>query len=246
MSVNLIVTGGSRGIGAATALMAADRGYNICVNYLARSDRADEIVEQVKAKGQNAIAVQADVSKDADVARLFETSDKELGPVGGLVNSAGITGGISRLDDERITDEHLANLWAINITGTVIPCRYAVLHMSTNHGGKGGSIVNVGSIASKLGTAGKYIYYAASKGAIDSFTIGLAGEVAGEGIRVNCVRPGLTDTEIQPPGLIEEMGPNLPMKRAAHADEIASVILHLLSDEASYVSGALVDIAGSL
>ena len=246
MSVNLIVTGGSRGIGAATALMAADRGYNICVNYRERSDRADEIVEQVKAKGQKAVAVQADVSKEADVARLFETSDKELGPVGGLVNSAGITGGISRLDDERITDEHLANLWAINITGTIIPCRYAVLHMSTIHGGKGGSIVNVGSVASKLGTAGKYIYYAASKGAVDSFTVGLAGEVAGEGIRVNCVRPGLTDTEIQPPGLIAEMGPKLPMKRAAQADEVASVILHLLSDEASYVSGALVDIAGSL
>ena len=246
MSVNLIVTGGGRGIGAATALMAADRGYNICVNYLERSDRADEIVEKVKAKGRNAIAVQADVSKEADVARLFETSDKELGPVGGLVNSAGITGGISRLDHERITDEHLANLWAINITGTVIPCRYAVLRMSTVHGGKGGAIVNVGSIASKLGTGGKYVYYAASKGAVDSFTVGLAKEVAGEGIRVNCVRPGITDTEIQPKGAVEELGPKLPIGRAARADEVASVIIHLISDEASYVSGALVDIAGSL
>jgi len=246
MAANLIITGGSRGIGAATALMAADRGYNICVNYVEQSNRADDIVEQVKAKGQNAVAVQADVSKESDVARLFETSDKELGPLGALVNSAGITGGIMRLDDERITAEHLENLWAVNITGTLIPCRYAVLRMSTNHGGKGGSIVNVGSIASKLGTGGKYVYYAASKGAVDSFTIGLAKEVAGEGIRVNCVRPGLTDTEIQPAGAVEELGPKLPIGRAAHADEIASVILHFISDEASYVSGALVDIAASL
>ena len=246
MTGNLIVTGGGRGIGAATALMAADRGYDICVNYLERGDRADEVVEKAKAKGRKAIAVQADVAKEADVARMFETVDKELGGLDALVNSAGVTGGISRLDDERINEELLANLWAINITGTVIPCRYAVRRMSTNHGGRGGSIVNVGSVASKLGAGGKYIHYAASKGAVDSFTIGLAGEVAGEGIRVNCVRPGITDTEIQPPGLVEEMGPKLPIKRVAQADEIASVILHLLSDEASYVSGALVDIAGSL
>lgn len=246
MTGNLIVTGGGRGIGAATALMAADRGYDICVNYLERGDRADEVVEKAKAKGRKAIAVQADVAKEADVARMFESVDKELGGLDALVNSAGVTGGISRLDDERINEELLANLWAINITGTVIPCRYAVRRMSTNHGGKGGSIVNVGSVASKLGAGGKYIHYAASKGAVDSFTIGLAGEVAGEGIRVNCVRPGITDTEIQPPGLVEEMGPKLPIKRVAQADEIASVILHLLSDEASYVSGALVDIAGSL
>lgn len=246
MTGNLIVTGGGRGIGAATALMAADRGYDICVNYLERGDRADEVVEKAKAKGRKAIAVQADVAKEADIARMFETVDKELGGLDALVNSAGVTGGISRLDDERINEELLANLWAINITGTVIPCRYAVRRMSTNHGGRGGSIVNVGSVASKLGAGGKYIHYAASKGAVDSFTIGLAGEVAGEGIRVNCVRPGITDTEIQPPGLVEEMGPKLPIKRVAQADEIASVILHLLSDEASYVSGALVDIAGSL
>ena len=246
MTGNLIVTGGGRGIGAATALMAADRGYDICVNYLERGDRADEIVEKAKAKGRKAIAVQADVAKEADVARMFETVDKELGGLDALVNSAGVTGGISRLDDERINEELLANLWAINITGTVVPCRYAVRRMSTNHGGRGGSIVNVGSVASKLGAGGKYIHYAASKGAVDSFTIGLAGEVAGEGIRVNCVRPGITDTEIQPPGLVEEMGPKLPIKRVAQADEIASVILHLLSDEASYVSGALVDIAGSM
>ena len=246
MTGNLIVTGGGRGIGAATALMAADRGYDICVNYLERGDRADEVVEKAKAKGRKAIAVQADVAKEADVARMFETVDKEFGGLDALVNSAGVTGGISRLDDERINEELLADLWAINITGTVIPCRYAVRRMSTNHGGRGGSIVNVGSVASKLGAGGKYIHYAASKGAVDSFTIGLAGEVAGEGIRVNCVRPGITDTEIQPPGLVEEMGPKLPIKRVAQADEIASVILHLLSDEASYVSGALVDIAGSM
>lgn len=246
MTGNLIVTGGGRGIGAATALMAADRGYDICVNYLERGDRADEVVEKAKAKGRKAIAVQADVAKEADIARMFETVDKELGGLNALVNSAGVTGGISRLDDEQINEELLTNLWAINITGTVIPCRYAVRRMSTNHGGRGGSIVNVGSVASKLGAGGKYIHYAASKGAVDSFTIGLAGEVAGEGIRVNCVRPGITDTEIQPPGLVEEMGPKLPIKRVAQADEIASVILHLLSDEASYVSGALVDIAGSM
>ncbi|MCY4496771.1 MAG: SDR family oxidoreductase [Rhodospirillaceae bacterium] len=246
MTGNLIITGGGRGIGAATALMAADRGYNVCVNYLSRSDRADEIVEKVKAKGQEAIAVQADVSREADVVRMFETVDKELGTLKGLVNSAGITAGISRLDDERITEELLANLWAVNITGTIVPCRYAVLRMSTNHGGSGGAIVNVGSIASKIGAGGMYVDYTASKGAVDAFTIGLAREVAGEGIRVNCVRPGITDTEIQPPGRVEQAGPNLPMGRAAEAHEMASVILHLLSDEASYVSGAIVDIAGAL
>ena len=246
MTGNLVVTGGGRGIGAATALMAADRGYDVCVNYLERGDRADEVVEKIKAKDRKAIAVQADVAREADVARLFETVDRELGGVDALVNSAGITGGIGRLDDERIDEELLANLWAVNVTGTVVPCRHAVLRMSTNRGGKGGAIVNVGSIASKSGAAGKYVHYAASKGAIDSFTIGLAGEVAGEGIRVNCVRPGITNTEIQPPGLVEEVGPRLPIKRVAQANEIASVILHLLSDEASYVSGALVDVAGSL
>ncbi len=246
MTGNLVVTGGGRGIGAATALMAADRGYDVCVNYRERGDRAGEVVGKIEAKGRKAIAVQADVSREADVARLFETVDKELGDVDALVNSAGITGGIGRLDDERIDGELLADLWAVNVTGTVVPCRYAVLRMSTNRGGKGGAIVNVGSVASKLGAAGKYIHYAASKGAVDSFTIGLAGEVAGEGIRVNCVRPGITDTEIQPPGLVEATGPKLPIGRVAQADEIASVILHLLSDEASYVSGALVDIAGSL
>ncbi len=246
MTGTLIVTGGSRGIGAATALMAADRGYDVCVNYLERGDRADGVVKEVRAKGRRAVAVRADVAKEADVARMFDTVDTELGGLDGLVNSAGITAGIGRLDGERIDEALLAHLWAVNVTGTVLPCRYAVLRMSTKHGGKGGSIVNVGSVASKLGAGGKYIDYAASKGAVDSFTVGLAGEVAGEGIRVNCVRPGITDTEIQPPGLVEEVGPNLPIKRVAQADEVASVILHLLSDEASYVSGALVDIAGSL
>ena len=246
MTGNLVVTGGGRGIGAATALMAADRGYDVCVNYLERGDRAAEVVGKIEAKGRRAIAARADVSREADVARLFETVDAELGGVDALVNSAGITGGMGRLDDERIDEELLARLWAVNVTGTVVPCHHAVLRMSTNRGGRGGAIVNVGSIASKSGAGGKYVHYAASKGAIDSFTIGLAKEVAGEGIRVNCVRPGITDTEIQPPGLVEEVGPGLPIKRVAQADEIASVILHLLSGEASYVSGALVDVAGSL
>ena len=246
MSGNVIITGGSRGIGAATALLAADRGYNVCVNYVRRSDRANEIVEKVKAKGRGAIAVQADVSKEADVVRMFETVDKELGTLKGLVNSAGITAGISRLDDERITEELLANLWAINISGTILPCRYAALRMSTIHGGNGGAIVNVGSIASKIGAGGVYVDYTASKGAVDAFTVGLAKEVAGEGMRVNCVRPGITDTEIQPPGRVKQAGPNLPIGRAAEAHEVASVILNLLSDDSSYVSGAIVDVAASL
>jgi len=246
MAGNLIITGGSRGIGAATALLAADRGYDVCVNYVRRSDRADEIVGKVKAKGRNAIAVQADVSKETDVGRMFKTVDKELGSLKGLVNSAGITAGISRLDDERITESLLANLWAINISGTILPCRYAVLRMSTNHGGNGGSIVNVGSIASKIGAGGIYVDYTASKGAVDAFTMGLAKEVAGESIRVNCVRPGITDTEIQPPGRVDQAGPNLPIRRVAKAHEIASVILNLLSDDSSYVSGAIVDVAASL
>ena len=246
MSKNIIITGGSRGIGAATALLAAQKGYNVCVNYLTRRDRAEEIVDKIRGREQRAIAVQANVAKEEEVATLFNIVRKELGPLTGLVNSAGITAGISRLDDKRITENLLNDLWATNITGTILPCRYAVLQMSTQYGFAGGSIVNVGSIASKIGAGGIYVDYTASKGAIDAFTIGLAKEVAAEGIRVNCVRPGITDTEIQPPGRVAQASPNLPMKRAAEASEIASVILNLLSTESSYVSGAIVDISGAL
>lgn len=243
MAKILIITGGGRGLGAATAVAAAGQGYAICINYRARADRADEIVGEVQAAGGKAMAVQADVSVEADVMRMFETVDKELGRVTHLVNSAGVVAPYCRVDEIEVAD--LERHFAINVTGSYLCAREAVRRMSTEHGGDGGVIVNLGSAASRLGGAGVGVHYAASKAAIDVFTFGLAQEVAREGIRVACVSPGVIDTEIQPPGRVEQMGPMLPMGRVGQPDEVANAILWLLSEDASYVSGTVLGVSGA-
>ena len=242
----MIVTGGGRGIGAATARLAASRGYSICVNYLRNSVAAQALVGEITGAGGRAIAVAADVAKEADVIRLFDTARDDLGALTALVNNAGILERQARLDD--MEAERFARVFATNITGAVLCAREAVRRMSTRHGGKGGGIVNVGSMASKLGAPGEYVDYAASKGAIDALTIGLAKEVAEEGIRVNAVRPGLIHTEIHASGgeagRVERLKNAVPMKRGGQPEEVARAILWLLSDEASYSTGTFIDVSG--
>jgi NAD(P)-dependent dehydrogenase (short-subunit alcohol dehydrogenase family) len=237
----MLVTGGGRGIGAATALLAAERGFKVCVNY--RQDR-DSAVSLAKKIG--GIAVQADVSSEGEVERLFRETDEKLGRIAALVNNAGIVDQGTRV--EKMTAARIARILAVNVTGSILCAREAIKRMSTRHGGPGGAIVNVSSIASKLGGPGEYVDYAASKGAIDTFTIGLAKEVAGEGIRVNGVRPGLIRTEIHlasgDPARVERIGATVPLGRPGEAEEVARAILWLVSDEASYLSGALVDVSG--
>jgi len=237
----MLVTGGGRGIGAATALLAAERGFKVCVNY--RQDR-DSAVSLAKKIG--GIAVQADVSSEGEVERLFRETDEKLGRIAALVNNAGIVDQGTRV--EKMTAARIARILAVNVTGSFLCAREAIKRMSTRHGGPGGAIVNVSSIASKLGGPGEYVDYAASKGAIDTFTIGLAKEVAGEGIRVNGVRPGLIRTEIHlasgDPARVERIGATVPLGRPGEAEEVARAILWLVSDEASYLSGALVDVSG--
>jgi NAD(P)-dependent dehydrogenase (short-subunit alcohol dehydrogenase family) len=239
----VLVTGGSRGIGAAVSIGAAARGWAVCLNYRKEPERARQVVEEIKKHGGKALAVQADVAVERDVVRLFETVDRELGPLKALVNNAGIVGAESRV--ESLTAEIVNQVLMTNVTGCFLCAREAVKRMSTKRGGKGGSIVNVSSVASRLGGPGRNVHYAASKGAVDSFTLGLAREVADEGIRVNAVSPGVIDTEIQAPGRVEQMTPLLPMKRPGRADEVAAAILFLMSDDASYVSAALMDVSGA-
>jgi NAD(P)-dependent dehydrogenase (short-subunit alcohol dehydrogenase family) len=243
MSGVMIVTGGGRGIGAATARLAAARGYAVCVNY--RKDRA--AAERLAADlGGKAIAVSADVAEEADVVRLFDTVDRELGAVTALVNNAGIVDLATRV--EAITGARLQRMFAVNVFGSFLCAREAVKRMSRARGGKGGTIVNVSSIAAKLGGPGEYVDYAAAKGAIDTFTIGLAKEVGRDGIRVNAVRPGIIRTEIHrssgDPGRLERIGAAAPLGRPGEAEEVARVIVWLASDDASYMSGALVDVSG--
>jgi NAD(P)-dependent dehydrogenase (short-subunit alcohol dehydrogenase family) len=242
----LVVTGASRGIGAAVASLAGRRGYRVCVNFLASEKEADEVVADIRRDGGEAIAVQADVSLGDDVERLFSTVDDRLGPVTALVNNAGVLFRQGRVD--QINADRLHRVLATNVVGYFLCCRQAVLRMSTAHGGAGGAIVNVSSAASRLGSPGEYVDYAASKGAVDSLTRGLAVEVAGEEIRVNAVRPGFINTGIHAsggdPDRVARLQHALPMKRGGQPEEVADAVLWLLSPEASYVTGSFIDLAG--
>jgi len=242
----IIVTGGSRGIGAATARLAAERGYAVCVNYRKNRAAADALVSEIQAAGAKALAVAADVASEADVVRLFETVDGQLGVLTALVNNAGILEKQTRV--EQIDTARLDRVFATNVRGAFLCAREAVRRMSTAHGGAGGAIVNLSSRAAQLGAPGEYVDYAASKAAIEALTIGLAREVAGEGIRVNGVRPGIIYSEIHAdggePGRVDRLGPTLPMRRGGDAIEVARAILWLLSDEASYSTASFIDVAG--
>jgi NAD(P)-dependent dehydrogenase (short-subunit alcohol dehydrogenase family) len=242
----LVVTGASRGIGAATATMAAARGYAVCVNYRKDAAGATAIVDDIRNAGGCAIAVKADVADEREVVAMFETVDAELGTVTALVNNAGVLETQARV--EAVDAARLHRILAVNVVGTFLCAREAVRRMSTRRGGPGGAIVNVSSMAARLGSGGEYVDYAASKGAVDTFTIGLSREVADEGIRVNAVRPGLIYTDIHAsggePGRVDRIKHSVPMRRGGHASEVASGILWLLSDEASYVTGAFIDLAG--
>ena len=246
MNPTLLVTGGSRGIGAATALLAAQRGYAVAVNYTANSLAADEVVRQIRAQGGNAITVQADVGDEAQVMSMFGKIDAKLGRLTALVNNAGVVDVAARVDEMSVA--RLKRMFDINVLGSFVCAREAVKRMSTRLGGSGGAIVNVSSAAARLGGGGQYVDYAASKGAIDTFTMGLAKEVAQEGIRVNAVRPGLIETEIHAsggqPDRIRQMAPLVPMQRAGSAEEVAQAIVWLLSDDASYTTGTLLDVTG--
>jgi len=242
----VLVTGGSRGIGAATAKLAAAQGYSVCVNYRQRRDDADAVVSAITSAGGQAIAIQADVSMEADVVRMFDECDARLGRLSALVNNAGILETQTRL--ESMDAARLQRVFSTNIIGTFLCAREAVRRMSTKRGGAGGAIVNVSSMAARLGAPREYVDYAASKGAIDTFTIGLASEVAEEGIRVNAVRPGLVYTEIHAsggePGRVDRVKAAVPMKRGGTPDEVARAILWLLSDQASYSTGSILDVSG--
>jgi NAD(P)-dependent dehydrogenase (short-subunit alcohol dehydrogenase family) len=244
--VTVLVTGGGRGIGAATARLAAERGYTVCVNYRSNRAAADAVVADIESRGGTAIAVGADVSIETDVLRLFQTMDERLGPLHALVNNAGVLETQTRVDS--IDAARLGRVFATNVTGAFLCAREAVKRLSTARGGAGGAIVNVSSRAAQLGAPGEYVDYAASKAALDTLTVGLALEVAAEGIRVNGVRAGIIDTEIHASGgeprRVDRLGPQLPMKRGGHAIEVARAILWLLSDEASFSTGTFIDVSG--
>ncbi|MBC7394847.1 NAD(P)-dependent dehydrogenase (short-subunit alcohol dehydrogenase family) [Variovorax sp. GrIS 2.14] len=242
----LLITGGSRGIGAATALLAARRGYAVAVNYASQPLAADEVVRAIRAEGGTAITVQADVGDEAQVLAMFAKVDAELGRLTALVNNAGVVDVQARVDQMSVA--RLERMLRINVIGSFVCAREAVRRMSTRHGGAGGVIVNLSSAAARLGGPGQYVDYAASKGAIDTFTLGLAKEVADEGIRVNAVRPGLIDTDIHAsggqPGRAAELAPGVPMKRVGSAQEVAEAIVWLLSPESSYTTATVLDVAG--
>ena len=246
MNKVILITGSSRGIGAATARLAAERGYAVCVNYLANQPAAQAVVAEITAKGGSAIAVQADVSQEADVIGLFAAVDRQLGALSALVNNAGTLETQMRVDE--MDAARINRLLTTNVTSYFLCAREAVRRMSTRYGGNGGAIVNVSSVASRLGSAGEYVDYAASKGAVDTLTIGLSREVATEGIRVNAVRPGFIYTDIHAlggePGRVDRVKAVVPMQRGGQPIEVAHAILWLLSDEASYATGTFIDLAG--
>ena len=242
----LLITGASRGIGAATALLAARAGWAVAVNYAANVNAADGVVRQIRDGGGTALALRADVSDEGQVLAMFEQVDDQLGRLAGLVNNAGVVDTAARVDGMSVA--RLKRMFDVNVIGSIVCAREAVRRMSTRYGGSGGAIVNVSSAASRLGAPGQYVDYAAAKGAIDSFTIGLAKEVAAEGIRVNAVRPGLIETEIHAsgglPDRVAQLGHLVPMQRGGTADEVAQAILWLLSPAASYTTMSLVDVSG--
>jgi NAD(P)-dependent dehydrogenase (short-subunit alcohol dehydrogenase family) len=241
MSKVMVITGGGRGIGAATARLAAERGYAVCINYRKDADAAQKLAREI-----GALALQGDVASEADVVSLFTQVDRKLGPVSTLVNNAGIVDRGTRV--ESMSAARIERMLAVNVVGSFLCAREAVKRMSTRHGGKGGAIVNVSSVAARFGGAGEYVDYAASKGAIDTFTLGLAKEVGPEGIRVNAVRPGIIRTDIHlasgDPARVDRIGATAPLQRPGEAEEIARSIIWLASDEASYISGALLDVSG--
>lgn len=242
----LLVTGGSRGIGAATSLLAAEKGWAVAVNYTANPKAADDVVAQIKQKGGEAMSVQADVANEEQVLAMFEKIRSTLGPLQGLVNNAGVVDVSARLD--QMSMARWRRMFDINVLGSMLCAREAIRQMSTLHGGQGGSIVNLSSAAARLGAPGQYLDYAAAKGAIDSFTLGLSKEVAAEGIRVNAIRPGLIDTEIHAsgglPNRVKDLEHLVPAKRGGTAMEVAQAIVWLLSDEASYTTMSFLDVSG--
>jgi NAD(P)-dependent dehydrogenase (short-subunit alcohol dehydrogenase family) len=242
----MIVTGGSRGIGAATARFAGQTGYAVCISYLRNRQAAQAVVQSIESAGGTAVAVAADVSSEADVRRLFKTVDDSLGPVTALVNNAGIVEPQTRV--ENMDAARVNRVLAVNVTGSFLCAREAIRRMSTKYGGTGGAIVNVSSVAARLGSPEEYVDYAAAKAAIDTFTVGLAKEIATEGIRVNAVRPGVVHTDIHAsggePNRVERVKHYVPMKRGGRPEEIARAILWLVSDEASYSTGAILDVSG--
>jgi len=241
-----LITGASRGIGSATAALAATRGYAVCVNFREQREAAERLAASIISAGGRAVAIQADVADEAQVVRLFKECDAALGPVTALVNNAGILAQHARVD--ALDAARISRVLATNVTGAFLCAREAIKRMSTRYGGAGGAIVNVSSIAAKLGSPGEYVDYAASKGALDAFTTGLSREVAAEGIRVNAVRAGFTYTDIHAsggePGRVDRLAPGVPMQRGGTPNEVARAILWLLSDEASYSTGAFLDVSG--
>lgn len=238
----LLVTGASRGIGAAIARLAGTRGYDVAVNYLRDEKAAQAVVQDVRAAGRRAIAIQGDMAREADIDRMFATIDKDLGRLTHLVYNAGTTGGNSRV--EAVEAKTIRDTMELNVVGALLCAKAAILRMSKKHGGQGGAMVMISSMGASLGSPGEYVWYAASKGAIDSMTIGLSKELAGDGIRVNAVSPGIILTEIHPPGRVERVTPTVPMQRAGTAEEVAETVLFLLSDASSYTTGTNVRVAG--